>query len=404
MTIKSATNKSLTILVAVLALYICGSVYAGGLKTNANNAKTQPAVKLPVFKNAKDIKFDVDDQKFFVWLNEFFPDEAASLKDVEKTPKEYQAKFGSIKSSDRRLWKGYKENKKLGKALVVEVKLRRRRNEVLDNLKATTDKKAKDKLRVKLTKLVSNEFDSAVEIKRIRYESFSRRIKWMSKELAKRHNEFKKLVEHKDAEISKRVEDLVKGSDKSYWTYPKNTGVASINNPDLKLKESEGVKLTEDDHKFYAWLYRFYPNFAQDIKDLENNPEEYYKKFREEKYRNNRLWRGYKINHEYGKTLVEEVKLRIERYDILKKLEAAKSKDQKAKLSNDLTRIVTKEFDIAVKIKKLKYEGLRRKINRKEKELPNRENEVKKLVANKGQEVKKRVEDLIKGEEKINWK
>jgi hypothetical protein len=404
MTIKSAANKSLTILVAVLALYICGSVYAEGPKANANNAKAKPAVKLPDFKNAKDITFDEDDQKFFVWLNEYFPDKAAGLKDFEKNPKEYQVKFDVIKDSDQRLWKGYKVNKKLGKALVVEVKLRRRRNEVLDNLKATTDKKAKDKLRVELTKVVSNEFDSAVEIKRIRYQHFSARINRMKKGLTNRQEEVKQLVEHKDAEIKKRVDELKKGTEKTPWTYPKNKGVSPVHNTELRLKESKDVKFTEDDHKFFIWLYEFFPDYAKDIRDLEKSPNEYNKKFREYRHIFRRLWRVYKLNKEYGKRLVEEVKLKAQRLDILKKLETTKDQKQKAKLQNNLTMIVTKEFDIAVKVKKHRYQGLKRKINRKEKELPSREDEVKKLVANKDQEVKKRVDDLIKGEEKINWK
>ncbi|MCF7956792.1 MAG: hypothetical protein K9M75_13395, partial [Phycisphaerae bacterium] len=294
---KSAGNKSLAILIAVIALCICGSAIAEDAKDKAETAESKAAVKLPVFK---DVEFTDDDQKFYVWLNEFFPYEVATLKGLEKDPKEYQTKFSTTKISCRRLWKGYKENEKLGEALVVEVKLRDQRNEVLNKLKAATDKKAKDGLRVDLTKIVSKEFDSAMAIKRIKYEDFRPRIQSMKNYLAKREGEIKQLIEHKDAEVTKRVDELLKGSDKSYWTYPKNKGVASINNPDLKLKESGSIKLTEDDHKFYAWLYRFFPNFAQDIKDLENNPEEYYKELKKDKYVFNRLWRGYKINHEYG--------------------------------------------------------------------------------------------------------
>jgi hypothetical protein len=121
MTIKSAGNKSLTIiLIAAAVLCICGSLSAG-------NPKNKSTVKLPVFKNAKDVKFDADDQKFFVWLNKYVPEEAEGLKDFESNPTEYLTKFRNLKSSWRRLWKGYKENKKYGEALVVEVRLRKER-------------------------------------------------------------------------------------------------------------------------------------------------------------------------------------------------------------------------------------------------------------------------------------
>ena len=393
---KSASNKSLTILVAILALFICGSAFA-------NNGKGKPEVKLPVFKNAADIKFDADDQNFFVWLNKYFADQAAVLKDFEKDPEIYEKRFRMTKSRFRRLWKGYKESKKLGEALVVEVKLRLKRNDILEKFKAAEDKKNKDRFRAELTRVVSKEFDSAMAIKRIRYQDISSRINWLSKELAKRQDEVKQLVEHKDSEVNKRVDQLIKNP-AIVWTYPKNKGVASINNPNLKLKDSKDIKFAEDDNKFFVWLYRFFPDYAKDIKDLENNPQEYQKKFKEYRIMFRRLWRGYKFNREYGKTLVQEVELRVERFGVLKKLQAAKSNEQKTKIRDDLIKVVYKEFDVAVKVKKLEYEGLKRRIKWFQRRLVKREDEVKKLVANKSQEVKNRVEDLITGEEKINWK
>lgn len=404
MTIKSAGSKSLIILVMVLALCICGTVYAAGPKDNAKNE-----VKLPAFKNSEGIKFDQDDQKFFVWLNEFYPEDAAILKDFENNPTKYHEKFVNTKSSWRRLWNGYKENKDLGKALVVEVRLRRERNRILGMynarvVKSTSDKEYKAIKLKELTKVVSKEFDIAMQIKRIRYQSISTRINHMKKGLTRRQEEVKQLIEHKDAEVKKRVDELLKGSENIDWRYPKNKGIAPKSNPSIKLPVLKDIKFTEDDQKFFVWLNKFFPNYAQDIKDQEKKPQEYRGEFNKNKSMFRRLWRGYKFNKQYGKTLVEEVKLRVQRLNILEKLKAAKDQKQKAKFRNDLGKIVSKEFDVAVKVKKQKYEGLKRIIARKEKELAKRENEVKKLVANKAREVKKRVEDLITGEEKINWK
>lgn len=396
MTIKSAGNKSIIIiLTAAVFLCICGSVYAANPK----------AVKLPVFKNAKNIKFDDDDQKFFAWLNEYFPEEAATLIDNKNVPSAYNTKFRAMKSRFRRLWKGYKESEKLGKALVVEVKHRFERNDVLDEYKASTDKKTKERLYNDLFKVVSKEFDIAMEIKRIKYEELRPRILRMKDYLTKRESEVKKLIEHKNAEVKKRVEALLKeGKVDPYWIYPKNKGIAPQKEPSIKPAVFKDVKFTEDDQKFFVWLNEFFPNYAQDIKDLAKNPKEYVEKFNKNKSMFRRLWRGYKYNHRYGKILVDEVKLRVERFGVLTKLQTAKGDEQKAKLRNDLNKIVSEEFEVAVKLKKHRYEGLKRKIKRMERDLAKREEEVKKLVENKTAEVKKRVKDLITGEEKINWK
>ena len=404
---KLSRISCLTILFTILALYICGSGFAAGPKVNANNAKGKPAVKLPVFKN---VKFTDDDQKFYVWLNEFYPVNAGTLRSHQKDAKVFKERFYDSKSRWRRLWKGYKENKKLGLALIVEVRLRNERNELLVKFKArivksTTDKEYKDRIRGELTKVVAKEFDNAMAIKRIKYEGLTKRIPRMTNYLASSEKKIHQLVEHKDAEVKKRVESLLKdGKVDPNRKHPKNKGVASKKNAGIKLPVINEHKFNDDDQKFYVYLYEFFPNQAQDLKDLEKNPKEFINEFSSNKHMFSRLWMGYKHNHQYGKTLVEEVKLRVKRLDILEALQSAKNEKQKVKLRNDLNKIVPKEFDVAVKVKKLRYEGLKKKIKRMEKELARRENEVKKLVKDKGQQVKKRVDDLIKGEEKINWK
>jgi len=401
---KSSRISCLTILVTILALYVCGSAFAAGPK---DNAKGKPAVKLPVYK---DVKFTDDDQKFYVWLNEFYPENAGALRSYQKNAKEFQGRFNDSKSRWRRLWKGYKENKKLGMALVVEVRLRNERNNILDKYKArivksATDEEYRAKKREELTKVVEKEFDNAMAIKRIKYGGLKARIPRMTNYLAGREKEINQLVEHKDAEVKKRIESLLKdGKVDPNRKHPKNKGIAPKKNAGIKLPVFKEHKFNEDDQKFYAWLYEFFPNDAQDVKDIEKNPKEFINEFSSNKSTFIRLWKGYKHNHQYGKTLVEEVKLRRERLDVLEALQSAKDKKQKAKLRNDLNKIVPKEFDVAVKVKKHRYEWIKKTIKRMEKDLAKRENEVKKLVAGKNQQVKKRVDDLIKGDEKINWK
>jgi len=193
--------KKLIILTAALIFCVCGTV-------SAKDGKQ--AVKLPEFKDkAKTVKYSQDEQAFYVWLNKFWPEEVLILKSLEKDPEEFSGKLGAQRRRFVRLWKGYKENRRLGTALVAEVKLRYKRSDLVDKTKAAKTPQEKNTLSAELNKLVSQEFDAQVKIKRIRYELIRKKIRKMAKELSKREAEVKKMVDNKDAEVKQRVNDLL---------------------------------------------------------------------------------------------------------------------------------------------------------------------------------------------------
>ncbi len=212
---KSAKIIKLTILVMVLALYICGSAIAAKPIDKTKKApKAKPAIKMPVFKG---VKFTEDDKNFSLWLNETYPTEAESLKEVEKNAKEYQARLKLKKVKWRRMYGAYKKNPRHGKALIVQRELRLKRTAIVNKLKAAKENKSKVKLRDELNKIVSSEFDIAVQVKKIMYEGLRAAIKRMEKRLAQREREVIKLIEHKDDEVKNRVEELIKGEEKIRW-------------------------------------------------------------------------------------------------------------------------------------------------------------------------------------------
>ena len=233
----------------------------------------------------------------------------------------------------------------------------------------------------------------------------------MRNELARREREVKKLVQRKDLEIKKRIKDMINGENEGGSPV---SGIVIAAKPDKAVNSKNKpvvIKLipttmpnyndkpfTDDDRKFHSWLTTFWPDEAHDLKDLEKNANAYRTELNRFKGRFVRLWKGYRHDPINGQYLVEEVKLRRIRVEILDKYTAAKTKKQKAKLLGDLTDIVSKEFDIAVTIKKHKYNQLRKRIDDLTNNLAKREGEVKELVHHKNEEIKKRVEELIKAE------
>ncbi|MBW8016312.1 MAG: hypothetical protein FVQ82_09010 [Planctomycetes bacterium] len=411
---KSSRNSILSILVLALALYICGAAIAAK-PDKARGGKKKPVVikliptKMPVFEGKV---FTDDDKKFHSWLTTFWPENAKKLKALEKKAKAYQTKFHNEKRSDRRLWKGYKLNAINGQFLVEEVKLRLIRIEILDKYMAAKTKQQKTKLHGDLTNIVSKEFDITVTIKKYNYHKLRRKISRMRNDLARRERDVKKLVQRKDLEIKKRIKNLINGENEGgspvsgiVIAAKPDKAVNSNNKPVvIKLKKTtmpayKDKPFTDDDKKFHSWLTTFWPDLAQDLKDVEKNAKAYRTKFNHFRNRFVRLWKGYRHDPINGQYLVEEVMLRHIRIEILDKYTAAKTKEQKAKLLGDLTDIVSKEFDIGVTIKKHKYNRLRKRIDNLTNNLAKREGEVKELVQHKNKEIKKRVQELIKAEE-----
>lgn len=212
---KSAAKTFFILSITAIALGLFASTAAAGPE-GTKKSTPKPEVKLPEFKGS-DIQFTEDEQKFFVYLNKYFPEEASGLEPFESNPKTYQKRFREKKSQFRRLWKGYKHNHKYGELLVQEVKLRRKRMAKLNELKAAEKKAVKQKLRAELKDIVSKEFDIAVKIKEIKYNWLRLRIKRLEKELDRRQEEVKKLLNQKDSEVKKRVEELVNGEEKINW-------------------------------------------------------------------------------------------------------------------------------------------------------------------------------------------
>lgn len=159
--------------------------------------------------------------------------------------------------------------------------------------------------------------------------------------------------------------------------------------------------------EFTKWLEEFYPKEAESLASSKattpTNPKLHENKLRLLRKKYLAIMEAYKINPEFGKALMDERELISERISLMGKLKAAKKEEAK-KYYGKLAKIVSNEFDINVKIKRFKYEGLRARIKRMEQALVQREMEIKKLVERKDTEIKNRLEELLKNEEKINWK
>jgi hypothetical protein len=163
------------------------------------------------------------------------------------------------------------------------------------------------------------------------------------------------------------------------------------------IKAAYEAELTE-------WLTEFYPDEVEKLNESKSNTKLHEKRFKLLRKKYGSILDAYKKNPEFGKALMAVKELVAERIDIINMMKTAKSNKRYNFLRSKLAAIVSEEFDNNVTIKRFRYEELRARIKRMEENLALREKEVEKLVEQKDDHIKSRIDDLIKGEEKIKWK
>ena len=156
----------------------------------------------------------------------------------------------------------------------------------------------------------------------------------------------------------------------------------------------------KSEKEFIEWLNEYYPKDAEKLESLNNKPGLYCNHFKLLRKKYGEIMDIQKRNPEFAKARMEDLKLLQVRDGILLKIQKTRDQKQKDSLTKQLSEVVSKRFDLTVKIKKFRYEELRARIEQLSKVLAEREEEVKKLQERKDVEIKNRVQELIKNRQK----
>ena len=178
---------------------------------------------------------------------------------------------------------------------------------------------------------------------------------------------------------------------------------------DISGTQADGAKkerLDPEDvyrEEFLLWFQKFYPKQSKRLDELRKKDpklfEEHYK-LKEDKLGD--IMEAEKKDHEFGKALMDDLKISERQNKTLGKIRSEKDKKKRKGYIDQLEHIVSKRFDLAVKIKQFKYKQLCQKIKRLEKRLEKRMEEVKELVKHKDEEIEARVKHLLEEEIESN--
>jgi hypothetical protein len=157
--------------------------------------------------------------------------------------------------------------------------------------------------------------------------------------------------------------------------------------------------------EYIEWLEKNYPKEAEKLAAIkERDPNLYIKQFRLSMDKYGPIFRV-RENPELCEVLKEDLELREKADQLVKKIKSAGKEDEKKELTAQLEKTVGRRFDLLVRQKEIEYGRLLKRLEELKKQLEENKAEVTKWKDAKfrDENVRKRVDDLIKGPPKFKW-
>ncbi len=158
--------------------------------------------------------------EFLEWLGKAVHKEAEELAKLKGiSPDLYAKKFELVRRKYWRIFEESKRNPELAKVLLDDLELKKRRDELLRNIKATTSEREKKKLVAELEEVVAGRFDLIVRRKQIAYERLLKWLEGLRKRLRESRGEIARWRDEKfkNENVKQRTGDLLEESPKFNW-------------------------------------------------------------------------------------------------------------------------------------------------------------------------------------------
>lgn len=151
-------------------------------------------------------------EEFLEWLGKVAPNEKKELDNLKgKNPNLYTKKYELTWNKYGRIFEASKRNSELADILLEDMKLQKRRDELVRKIKSTRGEKEKKKLVTEMEKVIAGRFDLIVRRKQIAYERLLKWLEGLQKQIKKSRDE---ITEYRDdnvkiSEVKKRAQDLL---------------------------------------------------------------------------------------------------------------------------------------------------------------------------------------------------
>lgn len=149
---------------------------------------------------------------FLKWLQENLLDESEELAKLKETnPDLYDKRYELASRKYRRAFEESRRSPELGAVLIEDIRLQKRRDQLLDKINAITNRREKQKLTEELEEIVGRRYDLIVRRKQIAYEWLLKRLEELQNRINESRAEILKAQDAKVKEenIKKRTQELL---------------------------------------------------------------------------------------------------------------------------------------------------------------------------------------------------
>jgi len=161
-------------------------------------------------------------EEFLKWLDQEYPEEAKELAKVRETgdAELYGKKVEITNRKYRRIYDAWRWNPEMGKILKEDLALKEVRDELIEKVKAETDRSKKVALRAQLQRTVERRFDLIVRRKQIAYEQLLKRLEELQQLIKQSRDDLIKAQdkEYKEENVKKRMKDLLDEQREFNWS------------------------------------------------------------------------------------------------------------------------------------------------------------------------------------------
>ena len=158
--------------------------------------------------------------EFLEWLAKSIPDEAEELARLkDRDPKLYDQKYELASKKYGRIYEESRRNPELEQVHIEDIRLQKRRDQLIGKINATTNRREKQKLNEELEEIVGRRYDLIVRRKQIAYEWLLKRLEELQNRINESRAEILKAQdpEVKKENIKKRTQELLEEKKGFRW-------------------------------------------------------------------------------------------------------------------------------------------------------------------------------------------
>ena len=272
------------------------------------------------------------------------------------------------------VWSEDEPNRGRGRFELTEEKI----EHIMDRLKKTNPEEAEE-----LEKLREEDPEKfKAELRKVMHERFGKRFREHRKERSERKRS-ERMKEHW-GRYMKRCGGPFGGGD-----WPRGMGLPGMRHG-----------------RYFEWLEENYTDEAEKLAELiEKDVDLYLKQLGLNLKKYGRIAEAAMENLELAEVLKEDLELKKQRNQLVRKIRAASDKDEKKELVENLEKVISSRFDLIVRRKQVEYEQLLKKLEKLKKRVEESEANVDKWkdARFKNESVKARLEELVGRTEKFKW-